>query len=184
VIFESERVPKVFLSNLPVAVLGLMALLVVASKKKKKEMSKPLRAIGRKLCDAKMLIFVCYRMDYRAILVRHGKFVQSLQHSGFEQTQQEFTTLAQLQQGICALQAARGFVKTSMRLWECIGGGREARKNSKGIAIDEKSLMLFMVEVARASGMYRAFPTLVPRLLEVLFRKSFLGIPIGQVKKK
>ena len=139
VIFECARVPQVFLANLPVAALGMTALLAATTEARsnKKAKQKQLRSCGRMLTDAQMLTFVCYRRDYRRVLVRHGECVQALACSGFEQTRQEFATLNQLRQGICALQAAMGLVNTSALLFAFVG---------RDVPAAMRSLFHFMVE--------------------------------------
>ena len=46
-------------------------------------------------------------------------------------------------------------------------------------SISKKTIFYFLLNVAQKSGLFRSFPTLTPRLLEVIFVCRFRGIPIG-----
>ena len=180
-IFEIDRVPPVFLGNFRVAVLGYLALLEARSRAKDYGSVKKYRAVGRALLESDMLLFVCFRYDSRRPLVHFARDSQSWSISGFERTRLEFVTLAALRSKIMGIQAALGLIRTAQLLFECTG--RSFHDAARGFvnppSISKKTIFYFILNVAQKSGLFRSFPTLTPRLLEVIFVCRFRGIPIG-----
>ena len=126
--------------------------------------AKALRSLGREVVDARMLLFVCARWEHRrSCLLPYGNVAQSLTVCGLEKVVMQEEVLAAMSVRSGALQA----LANSTRILRCLD-----------IVVPRMMLRSFFRMIWwRTAG--KEFPTLVARGMEVLFNRTFQGLPLG-----
>ena len=126
--------------------------------------AKALRSLGGEILDARMLLFVCARWEHRhSCLLPYGNMAQSLVVSGFEKQVAQEEVLAAMSVRCGALQA----LANSMRILRCLD-----------LVVPRLIMRSFFRMIWwRTAG--KEFPTLVARGMEVLFDRTFQGLPLG-----
>ena len=124
----------------------------------------------------KLSLFIACRYDFRLPIRIYGNATQSLTVSGLDKIREEFLCLDCQLACVCGLQALRGLVKVCSRLFAFAGS-----KGEGGVRFSMRSIFDFAVGMGQRSSLFKIYLTTTHRLLEVLFAKTFLGVPIGYV---
>jgi hypothetical protein len=195
-LYESNRVPPNVIGNFRVAVCGLVLLhQMVLDKERQKAVTaaqargtsarnirhgywspdaNKIRSLGRSLCDLPSLLFTTARREMRLPLLRYANLTQSVSISGFEKTRQQHATVRDMRQVVDALRCARGAVEVSRLLFACAGS--RARGANSGLTM--ASIEAFVMAVVRCT-VARTLPGVAVRLVEMVVRKTYQGVPIG-----
>ena len=134
--------------------------------------AKQLRAIGRSLTDMKLSLFIACRYDFRRPIRIYGNATQSLTVSGLDKIREEFLCLDRQLACVCGLQALRGLVEVCSLLFSFA-----ASKAEGGVRCSMRTIFDFACCMGQRSSLFKIYLTTTHRLLEVLFAKTFLGVP-------
>ncbi len=183
VLYESSRVPPCILRDFQVAVIGFLALEQAHHEAHLYAKAKKMREIGAALTDPQTLIFMCARFDFRRPVVEYANLAQVVAESGFEKIKEEHRVLERQQGCINGLQAALGLCRTSSLLFGFAGrnvtlSGSQATCQGAS-KLTTKGIWHILHLLAHRSGLLAAYPTMAPRLIEVLVKFSFFGVPLG-----
>jgi len=184
ILYESKRVPPNFLRNLPAVVYGLRFKLREAIEGSRRQsavkrrktlaacgvhtkVARQLRALGQSVVEPQMLLYICLRYDHRRLCtLQYAQEAQSVELTGIHlQTLQDETDVAMMWT-TCAVRAIIGIMDVAMALVN---------------VVPKAELEAFITTLVYAVAL-RQLPTLVPALLEFVFRGSFRGVALGLAK--
>ena len=192
IIYESRRIPPNYLANLRTCV-GAIAFQIQDCIQSCRQQAlknrhtvtdrcglynsevRRLRNLGRALLDPGCLVFTALRYDSRRTgLLRFAYAAQNRRLSGAARLGLCVETLRTLRAQLAALQGLTGVVGIWQRLAAFVDGSRIPRILQPARSTREAFVEVFAAETCRAD-----FPTAVDLVLELLFKRTIHGCPVG-----
>ena len=183
-LYESKRVPPNLLRNVAAIVYALRFLLREAIEGSRRQsaakrrktvatcgvntlLARQHRSLGRCILDPQMLLFLSMRYDHRRqASLQYAQLAQSVEISGLEKVVLQEETEVAMMLKIASIRAVRGIMHVAWIL-------------SRVVPKAELEAFVTLLVWGTAT---RHYPTLVPVLLEFVFKGSFRGVAPGHNK--